>query len=184
MWAGGLDCSLIFNICFNFFERGRCYRKYHFQSPETRVGCAGSRRGCWNRREGETLEAMLIRCADTIDYKFILILYAWKSFSISLLIASINKILGPGEMWHAAEESWHRQILIPHIRHTETLAAKRTRVRRMIEIKLKIYTDFCFLALVNAGETRKDNVANIMDGSKKSGDGAVAARNEIKCLVR
>ena len=54
----------------------------------------------------------------------------------------------------------------------------------MIEIKLKIYTDFCFLTLVNAGETRKDNVANIMDGSKKSGDGAVAARNEIKCLVR
>ena len=54
----------------------------------------------------------------------------------------------------------------------------------MIEIKLKIHVDFCFLTLVTVGETRKDNVANIMDGSKKSDDGAVAARNEIKCLER
>ena len=38
LWVVGvckikLDCSLIFTICFNFFERSRCYRKYHFQSP-------------------------------------------------------------------------------------------------------------------------------------------------------
>ena len=97
---------------------------------------------------------------------------------------ALIKYQARGEFWHAAEESWQRQISIPHIRHTESLAAKRTRVRRRIEIKLKILTDFCFLTLVNAGETRKDNVANIMDGSKKSDDGAVATRNEIKCLVR
>ena len=35
LWVVGvckikLDCSLIFTICFNFFERSRCYRKYHF----------------------------------------------------------------------------------------------------------------------------------------------------------
>ena len=54
----------------------------------------------------------------------------------------------------------------------------------MIEIKLKTHQDFCFLTLVSVGGTRKGNVANIMDGSKKSDDGAAAARNEIKCLVR
>ena len=62
MWAGGLDCSLIFNICFNFFERSRCYRKYHFQSLETRVGWPQSRRGCWGCQGGcdHTDQGMLI----------------------------------------------------------------------------------------------------------------------------
>ena len=55
----------------------------------------------------------------------------------------------------------------------------------MIEIKLKNHQDFCVLSLVSVGGTRKGNVANIMDGSKKSDDDrASAERNEIKCLVR